>query len=165
LLHAVQAPGVSAAGAQLEEERNALLQAQYRQQEQPQQSAADDFWAAPKGYVENKLKTLEQNCSFRIAHDRYGDDFERAYSDMLRLAQGGDPSVVRWVMSTPDPGRAMMLWYGPVAGNRREARPARRSALMPATSELSNASQRRMIALLAVPRAAAATSRNAGARR
>jgi hypothetical protein len=92
------------------------LQAQYRQQEQPQQpqqpqpSAADDFWAAPKGYVENKLKTLEQKFSFRIAHDR----------DMLRLAQGGGPSVVRWVMSTPDPGRAMMLWYGPVAGNRRK---------------------------------------------
>jgi hypothetical protein len=99
---------------ELQEERDALLQAQVRQQQQPQQqrpSAEDDFWASPEGFIERRMRNQEANFSFRLAHDKYGDDFERAYSGMVALAERGDPSVIRWVMSTPDPGQAMMNWY------------------------------------------------------
>jgi hypothetical protein len=102
-------------------ERNAELEralAAHQQQQAQSQSEMPDLFSDPQGYhqfvansVRNELKTMEQNFSFRLAHDKHGDDFERAYGTMIHLAEAGDPRVVQWVMSTPDPGRAMMQWY------------------------------------------------------
>jgi hypothetical protein len=103
---------------ELEEERNALLQQQFRQPEAPAPTG-DDFWTDPGAAVDRKLKNLEANFSFRLAHDKHGDDFERAFSDMIHMAERGDPSVVQGVMASPDPGTAMMIWHAAVTGQPR----------------------------------------------
>jgi hypothetical protein len=88
-----------------------------KQTPQPQPQVPDPI-TDPEGYhryvesrFENRLRTQEQNFSFRIAHDRFGDAFEHAFGEMTARGDRGDPSVARWVMSSPDPGMALMHWY------------------------------------------------------
>jgi hypothetical protein len=108
---------------QLREEHDRLLRPQ-----QPQQAAPEvpDMFADPAAYhqfversVSSRLRDMEANLSFRLMHDRHGEDFEHAYSAMLKLAEAGDPSVVKWVMSTGDPGRALMHWHEQARAQRQ----------------------------------------------
>jgi hypothetical protein len=60
---------------------------------------------------EQRLRNQEANTSFRLAHRDYGELFEHAYANMIGRAERGDPSVVRQVMASPDPGEAMVRWF------------------------------------------------------
>ena len=60
---------------------------------------------------DDRLRNMEANFSFRLAHQVHGETFERAYTDMIGRAERGDPSVVQAIMRSPDPGAAMVNWY------------------------------------------------------
>jgi hypothetical protein len=105
----------------------ALREAQSRVQQQPppEPEQPPDLFTDPAGYTaymqrqimlvreqaRADMRNQEANFSFRIAHDRNGEEFEQAFNGMLGLAQRGDPAVVQWVMQSPDPGAAVMSWY------------------------------------------------------
>lgn len=91
-----------------------------RQQQRPPEPPAQipDMVTDPQGYHQHvqqqftsQLRTMEQNFSFRLAHDRHGELFEQAYGEMIHRAERGDPSVVQAVMRSPDPGAAMVNWF------------------------------------------------------
>lgn len=72
----------------------------------------------PDGYrqhfeqtFDQKLRNLEANFSFRSAHREHKETFEKAYTDMVNRAERGDPSIVRSVMGSSDPGEALVRWY------------------------------------------------------
>lgn len=72
----------------------------------------------PDGYrqhfeqtFDQKLRNQEANFSFRLAHREHKETFEKAYSDMVNRAERGDPSIVRSVMGSSDPGEALVRWY------------------------------------------------------
>jgi hypothetical protein len=100
------------------QQRQRAMEERFRAQ-QPQQKPqvpdpitdAEAFNNYYTNQLNERLRTQEQNFSFRIAHDRHGEAFERAYGEMIARAERGDPSVVRAVMQSPDPGAAMMNWY------------------------------------------------------
>ena len=92
------------------------LQAQVQQREHPPQ--IPDVIADPNAYhqhvtqtFEDRLRNMEANFSFRLAHQVHGETFEKAYGEMIGRAERGDPSVVRAVMQSPDPGAAMVNWF------------------------------------------------------
>lgn len=97
--------------------RMRAMQDQVRQQQAPAPQVPDMI-ADPDAYhqhvqqtVEERMRNMEANFSFRLAHNAHGELFEQAYTDMIRRAERGDPSVVRAVMQSPDPGIAMVNWY------------------------------------------------------
>lgn len=94
-----------------EQERLAAQQPQAKPQIPDPLIDPEGFNAYYSNLVESRARTLEQNVSFRNAHIAYGDTFEHAYGEMISRAQRGDPSIARHVMSSPDPGMAMMQWY------------------------------------------------------
>lgn len=93
--------------------------AMHQRQAQPQKPAdVPDPIVDPEGYrgyfettMNDRLREMEANFSFRYAHAAHSDKFEKAYDEMLSRAQRGDPSVVRHVMASPDPGSALMRWH------------------------------------------------------
>jgi len=58
-----------------------------------------------------RLKNMEANFSFRLAHQLHGDTFEKAFGEMIQRADRGDPTIARAVMASPDPGNAVVGWY------------------------------------------------------
>ncbi len=72
----------------------------------------------PTGYqahfsnaLDSRMREMEANFSFRLAHATHKETFEKAYTDMVRRANAGDPSIVRQVMASPDPGENLIRWY------------------------------------------------------
>ena len=97
--------------------RHAAMEQQVRQQRQ-EPVQVPDLIADPAAYhahveqtFNERLRNMEANFSFRIAHSANGEMFEQAYGDMISRAERGDPSIVRMVMQSPDPGTAMINWY------------------------------------------------------
>ena len=71
----------------------------------------------PEGYHSYVEQTFNGSCASRKrtsvppgARARRRA-FEQAYGEMIGRAERGDPSIVRAVMASPDPGVAMMNWY------------------------------------------------------
>lgn len=100
------------------QKQRAMQEAQARQQQQQKPEQIPDIISDPQGYhhyvqnqFTNQLRTQEQNFSFRLAHQQHGENFEHAYGEMIARAERGDPSIVRAVMASPDPGQAMINWY------------------------------------------------------
>jgi hypothetical protein len=98
--------------AQNAERQLAELQAKQAKPEAP------DIFADPDGYrqhfegsVDDRFKRHEANISFRLARREHGTVFEEAYTAMLELAENGDPSVVRGVYASSDPGEALVTWF------------------------------------------------------
>lgn len=103
---------------QLAQERQArlmweqqMLQTRQAQEQQP----VPDMVTDPAGYhahmqrtFQEALRNHEANVSFRLQHMMHGDEFMTVYNDMLGRAHRGDPSMVREVMASPDPGARMM---------------------------------------------------------
>ena len=96
------------------------MQAFFRQQQQAQQpqQPIPDVITDPQAYhahvtnqFEQRMRNQEANFSFRLAHQAFGETFENAYGEMIQRAERGDPTVVRAVMASPDPGAAMVNWY------------------------------------------------------
>src|SRR5215831_4763502 len=77
------------------------------------------YYAHLQQGFDSRLRNMEANFSFRLAHQAHGELFEHAYGEMIGRAERGDPSVARSVMASPDPGAAMVNWY------RRESTLAR----------------------------------------
>ena len=101
-----------------QQQRQRAMQEQLAKAQPQKPEQIPDIISDPQAYhayVENKfnsnLRTMEQNFSFRLAHQQHGDTFEQAYGEMISRAERGDPSVARAVMQSPDPGQAMMNWY------------------------------------------------------
>jgi hypothetical protein len=95
--------------------QNAALQGQIKPPEAPQ---VPDMFQDPQAYHQfittqhqNAMRNMEANFSFRLAHREHGEMFEQAYVTMIQRAERGDPSVVRQVMASPDPGAAMVNWF------------------------------------------------------
>jgi len=106
--------------AYLDQQRqfNALREQIMRAQQPAQPEQPPDVIIDPNGYhqhvqqtMESRLRTMEQNFSFRMAHERHGEQFEQAYTQMIGLADRGDRSVVQHVMRSNDPGAVMMQWW------------------------------------------------------
>lgn len=92
-------------------------QAQLRKQAEPPKPPPSVF-EDPDGYtahvestMEQRLRNMEANFSFRLAHSQHKDVFEQAYQDMINRAERGDPSVVQSIMRSPDPGSTLVNWY------------------------------------------------------
>jgi hypothetical protein len=69
-----------------------------------------------------RIRQLEEgraNAALGAAHRTYGRDFEAAYDALNRLDPNNPTakSVVRGILSDPDPGRALLEWYE-VTGSR-----------------------------------------------
>lgn len=97
--------------------RYAALEQQHRQAtEKPKE--IPDLLADPNAFTshlqetfDNRLRNMEANFSFRLAHSTHKDVFEKAYGEMVNRAERGDPSIVRSVMGSSDPGQALITWY------------------------------------------------------
>jgi len=92
----------------------AQQQAQAAQKPEP----VPDLVANPEAYhafVQNqfneRMRNLEANFSFRLAHQAHGELFEQAFGEMIQRADRGDPSIAQSVMRSPDPGAAVVNWY------------------------------------------------------
>jgi hypothetical protein len=95
----------------------AQLQAQIQQQAAPKQEPIDPF-ADPDAFFgrfeEKRLqdrRELEANFSLRLAHMQHGETFEKAFSEAEARAHRGDPSVMRMIAQSQDPGRTLIDWY------------------------------------------------------
>jgi len=100
------------------------MEQQVRQQQQ-EPVQVPDLIADPQAYHQHVMHLLQEqqqrfmqeqrntvaNVSFQRAHDKHGEVFKKAYGEMLARANRDDPSVVRHVMASPDPGFAMMDWF------------------------------------------------------
>lgn len=102
--------------AELNAARFQMQQWQQRQAQPPQE--IPDPLADPTGYdrhvssvLDNKLKEMEANFSFRLAHVQHGDTFEKAYSDLLSRVQRGDIGLRNQILSSGDPGASLVSWY------------------------------------------------------
>lgn len=102
--------------AELNAARFQMQQWQQRQSQPPQE--IPDPLADPTGYdrhvssvLDNKLKEMEANFSFRLAHVQHGDTFEKAYSDLLSRVQRGDIGLRNQILSSGDPGASLVSWY------------------------------------------------------
>jgi hypothetical protein len=97
--------------------RMAALEQQQRQATQ-KPVEVPDLLADPNAFtshiqetVEQRIRNIEANFSFRLAHTMNKDVFEKAYSEMVSRAERGDRSAVQAVMGSPDPGQALISWY------------------------------------------------------
>lgn len=77
-----------------------------------------DLLADPTGYTshlqqtfDQRMKNMEANFSFRLAHAQFGETFGKAYSEMVSRAERGDRTIVQSVMASPDPGQALVTWF------------------------------------------------------
>lgn len=109
------------------------LLARQNQQQQPTAKAevkADeppDIFEDPKGYADylarqqtaalsqrdRQIADLNANFSFQLAHVKHGDNFTKAWSAVTSLSKQ-DPeaqSTVSRIMSSANPGEALMQWY------------------------------------------------------
>src|SRR5215471_13361897 len=92
--------------------------AQQKAQAEQKPEPIPDLVANPEAYhayVQNqfneRLRNMEANFSFRLAHQAHGELFEHAFGEMIQRAERGDPSVAQSVMRSPDPGAAVVNWY------------------------------------------------------
>ena len=100
------------------------MQRQFQAMQQPRQQVPDQF-ADPDGYNaywENRFQqqqvafqTMMQNAraedSLARAHERYGEDFEKGYEEILDRATNGDRTAAQIVVNSPNPGEAIVNWY------------------------------------------------------
>jgi hypothetical protein len=100
------------------DQQRQLQTLQQRFQEPPKPETPPDVIADPDAYYrhlqtgfQQQMRNMEANFSFRLAHQATGELFEHAYGEMIGRAERGDPTVVRAVMQSPDPGAAMINWY------------------------------------------------------
>ena len=104
---------------ELEEARRQIAAMQHQMSQINQKPVeVPDPIVDPTGYqthfsnaLDSRMREMEANFSFRLAHTVHKDGFEKAYADMVRRANAGDSSVVRQVMASPDPGESLMRWY------------------------------------------------------
>lgn len=79
---------------------------------------APDIFENPQGFIESleqkmerRLHEQEANFSMKMAHRQYGKDFEAAYDRIMKVGQSGDSASVQRVISSSDPGEALMRWH------------------------------------------------------
>lgn len=89
-----------------------------RQQKPPDPPKTPDIFEDPQGYTasieqrfDQRVRQLEQNFSFRLAHGKHGQDFETAYQALVREGEIGNRQTVQAILASPDPGEAMMRWH------------------------------------------------------
>jgi hypothetical protein len=109
-----------------QQQRLQAMEQQFQRMQQPQQpQQIPDVITDPNGYHQFMMAQIEQrdrayheqlrnneaNTSFRLAHRDHGEVFEQAYVAMIQRAERGDPSIVRQVMQSQDPGEVMVRWF------------------------------------------------------
>ncbi len=103
-------------------ELRARLEAVERGQQRPPaqrreqtQSEAPDMFADPEGWAQHQRALITQdfetkriNASFADAEDAHGDSFRTAFQDLQRT---NNPGLVREIVGSHNPGRALMNWH------------------------------------------------------
>jgi len=104
--------------AELAALRVAQQQARQPQQEQPAKPdlfSDPDGWAAEqRAQIERDLTARHVNAALADAHDEHGEEFVAAYKALTSL-NPSDPvarSTVQRIWDAPNPGKAVMRWYG-----------------------------------------------------
>ena len=104
--------------AELAALRVAQQQARQPQQEQPVKPdlfSDPDGWAAEqRAQIERDLTARHVNAALADAHDEHGEEFVAAYKALTSL-NPSDPvarSTVQRIWDAPNPGKAVMRWYG-----------------------------------------------------
>jgi hypothetical protein len=92
----------------------------------------------------NELSANLVNMSMGRAHEQHGEDFDRAYKELISMSEK-DPAacqIVQSIWNHPDPGGALMNWHASGgAGALRGARPGMMPSLnsqTPAPRSFSN---------------------------
>ena len=112
---------LATARAQLAAYQVAQQQAQQRSQPQHEQPAEPDLFSDPVAWAANEReKNMREftarhvNASLADAHEQHGDEFTAAYKTLTSLNRS-DPiarATVQRVWDAPNPGKALMRWYG-----------------------------------------------------
>ncbi len=87
--------------------------------QEPQAVPEVDIFADPQGFVqqlqggfEQKLKTMQMENSLRFAHYAHGDKFNEAYQAFTdHVSKTRDQAAYQQVISSPDPGEALVGWW------------------------------------------------------
>lgn len=116
------------AKAEAEGKRNAeltarleMLERQIQQQRQPKEEPKAeeiDPLIDPQGFVKRmedrfdaKRREDQLNFNMALAHNKYGEKFEAAYTAFQQAAQSGDRATFQSVMNSSNPGEAMVRWH------------------------------------------------------
>lgn len=102
----------------------AAFQAQLQMQQRPppqEQANKPDLFSDPDAWAANQRAEIARefsarhvNSSMADAHEEHGQEFEAAYRALTSL-NPSDPSaraMVQRIYDAPNPGRAIMRWYG-----------------------------------------------------
>lgn len=107
-----------AAERRAEEFERQLLAMRQQMERPPEPPKTPDIFEDPQGYTQSieqrfdqRVKQLEANFSFRLAHRHYGQDFDTAYQSLIQEGQKGNRQAVQNVMASADPGEALMRWH------------------------------------------------------
>jgi hypothetical protein len=97
------------------------LQTAQQRQPQPQQEPQQEIdpLMDPKGFVQAMRAEFQQqlaveklNNSLAFSHQRHGERFERAYEALVAEGQRGNRQLVDHLTRQPNPGEAIVRWYG-----------------------------------------------------
>lgn len=80
---------------------------------QPDQWAGqfDQRLSSVNDTVGKRLKEMEANFSFRLAHFQHKDVFEKGYEELVNRVRAGDIAIRDHIMASADPGQALVNWY------------------------------------------------------